>query len=112
MLVIEEPEVTIHPGAVGAILDLLRHAARQMQVIVTTHSPDVLDAEWLGDKNLRIVTWQEGATRILPLEAGTGEALSEHLMRAGELLRSNALRPVLADPGTIPESGLFEDVAA
>jgi predicted ATPase len=111
VLVIEEPEATIHPGALGAILDLLHHAARQMQVIVTTHSPDVLDAEWLREKHLRIVTWEEGATRILPLAKGTSEALQEHLMSAGELLRSNALRPTKVDPEAVPESNLFEDTA-
>ena len=45
LLVIEEPEATIHPGALGAVLDLLRHAGRSMQVVVTTHSPDILDAD-------------------------------------------------------------------
>ena len=39
LLVIEEPEATMHPGALGAILDVLRHAERFMQVVVTTHSP-------------------------------------------------------------------------
>ena len=110
VLVIEEPEATIHPGALGAILDLLRHASRYMQVIVTTHSPEVLDADWLEEKHLRIVTWDEGATRILPLAAGTREALQELLMSAGELLRSNALRPTIVAAGTVPETNLFEDV--
>ncbi|MCK7510409.1 MAG: ATP-binding protein [Desulfobacterales bacterium] len=50
LLVIEEPEATIHPGALGAILDLIRHANRTMQVIVTTHSPEVLDAKWIGGR--------------------------------------------------------------
>ncbi len=109
VLVIEEPEATIHPGALGAILDLLRHASRQMQVIVTTHSPDILDADWLREENLRIVTWQEGATRVLPLASGTSEALREHLMSAGELMRSNALNPVAIMPKTCAESNLFED---
>jgi len=111
VLVIEEPEATIHPGALGAILDLLRHASRYMQVVVTTHSPDVLDADWLEDKHLRIVTWDHGVTRILPLATGTQEALREHLMSAGELLRSNALRPALVAAGTVPETNLFEDLA-
>ena len=39
VLVIEEPEATMHPGALGAILDLLRHAGRFMQVVVTTTVP-------------------------------------------------------------------------
>ncbi len=112
VLVIEEPEATIHPGALGAILDLMRHASRYMQVIVTTHSPEVLDADWLADGNLRIVSWDEGAMRILPLATGTQEALREHLMSAGELLRSNALRPTIIVPGTVPETNLFEDVAS
>jgi len=112
VLVIDEPEATIHPGALGTILDLLRHASRSMQVIVTTHSPDVLDAEWLLDEHLRIVTWNEGATRILPLASGTQEALREHLMSAGELMRSNALRPMTVAPENVPETILFEDVAA
>jgi predicted ATPase len=112
VIVIEEPEGTIHPGALGAILDLMRHASRHMQVIVTTHSPDVLDAEWLQDNHIRIVSWQEGATRITPLSAGARETLQEHLMSAGELLRSNALRGQPISPEAVPQPSLFEDVAA
>src|SRR5262249_37244180 len=62
LIVVEEPESTIHPGALGAVLDLLRHASRKMQLVVTTHSPEVLDAKWLEDRHLRVVDWQEGAT--------------------------------------------------
>jgi predicted ATPase len=112
LLVIEEPEATIHPGALGAILDLLRHSSRFMQLVVTTHSPDVLDAEWLEDRHFRIVGWQEGATRITPLSAGSREALREHLMSAGELLRSNALRGAAVSAEAIPQTSLFEDLAA
>jgi predicted ATPase len=112
LIVIEEPESTIHPGALGAVLDLIRHASRRMQVIVTTHSPDVLDAEWLQDNHIRIVSWHEGATRITPVSTGSREALQEHLMSAGELLRSNALRGQPISPDAVPQPNLFEDVAA
>lgn len=93
LLVIEEPEATIHPGALGSILDLLRHAGRFMQVVVTTHSPDILDAEWIEDCHLRIASWERGATRICQVSPATRVALGEHLMGAGELMRSNALLP-------------------
>lgn len=93
LLAIEEPEATIHPGALGAILDLLRHASRKMQVVVTTHSPDVLDAEWVRDNHIRMVEWYEGATRIAPISEASRQALQQHLMGAGELLRANALEP-------------------
>jgi predicted ATPase len=47
LLVLEEPEASIHPGALDAILDLIRIASRRTQVIVTTHSPEILDAKWI-----------------------------------------------------------------
>lgn len=93
VLAIEEPEVTMHPGAVGAITDVLRQASRWMQVIVTTHSPEVLDAEWIEDRHLRLIDAEHGFSRVRSVSGPTRQALKEHLMSAGELLRSNALRP-------------------
>ena len=91
LLVIEEPEASIHPGALGLILDVLRLAGRSMQVIVTTHSPDVLDAKWIEDRHLRILTWEHGFTRISCVSRAVKTALGKRIMGAGELLRSNAL---------------------
>ena len=108
VLVIEEPEASMHPGALGPILDLLRHASRFMQVIVTTHSPDVLDVGWIEDRHLRLVDWEEGETRVAPISAAAARALVEVPMGAGELLRANALTaadPPSADPRRL---GLFE----
>jgi predicted ATPase len=112
LIAIEEPEATIHPGALGVILDVLRFASRRTQVIVTTHSPDALDADWLEDRHIRVVTWQEGATRVTPLSTGSRDVLREHLMSAGELLRSNALHGMSPGPGAAQESQLFEDLVA
>ena len=99
VLIIEEPEATMHPGALGAVLDLLRHAGRFMQVVVTTHSPDVLDASWIEDRHLRMVGWEDGASHVAPVAEASRAALRQRLMGAGELLRSNALagagRPAL-----------------
>ena len=91
LLVIEEPEASVHPGAVGSILDVLRLASRTMQVVVTTHSPDILDAKWIEDGHLRILNWEDGCTRIGHVSRAVRTVLKEHLMGAGELLRSNAL---------------------
>lgn len=91
ILLIEEPEATIHPGALGAVLDVLWHAKRFMQVIVTTHSPDILEAKWIEDHHLRIVTWDDGCTHVARVSADTREALRGHLMDAGELMRSGTL---------------------
>lgn len=91
VLVLEEPEATMHVGALGAILDLLHHASQFSQVIVTTHSPDILDADWIEDQHLKIVSWTDGKTDAAPLSDASRTALQKHLMRAGEQLRSNAL---------------------
>lgn len=109
----EAPEATIHPGALGAILDLLLNASERMQVVVTTHSPEVLDAKWLEARNIRIVEWTDGASRIAPLAEASRRALHDHLMGAGELLRSNALdaEPLFDDPGGIAEGDFFETLA-
>ena len=93
LLVIEEPEATIHPGALGSVLDVLRRAGRFMQVVVTTHSPDILDADWVEDRHLRIAQWEAGKTGIGSVSPSVRRALAEHLMGAGELLRANALTP-------------------
>jgi predicted ATPase len=110
LLAVEEPEATIHPGALESVLELLRHAAKHMQVVITTHSPDLLDAKWIGDRHLRIVEWSEGATRVSPVSDATRKALQGHLMGAGELLRSNALEPapLFDDQLDLKQADLFE----
>ena len=91
VLIVEEPEATIHPGALGAVLDVLHHAASSTHTIITAHSPDILEARWIEDGHLRIVSWEDGATQVAPVSEATRTALREHLMDAGELLRANAL---------------------
>ena len=91
VLVIEEPEASMHPGALGSILDVMQLASQSMQVVVTTHSPDILDGKWIEDRHLRVLSWRHGATRIDRVSQSVRAALEKHLMGAGELLRSNAL---------------------
>jgi len=92
LIAIEEPEGTIHPEALGSILDVVKTFARDTQIIITTHSPELLDASWIQPENIRIVTWNRGVTHVQPLGSASVKALQSHLMGAGEQLRSNALR--------------------
>jgi predicted ATPase len=111
VIVIEEPEASIHPGALGVILDILRHASKEMQVVITTHSPDVLDAKWVREESIRMVTLENGITRVSRLSEFSLKALREHLMGAGELLRSNSLepaQPVLFEKLDSRQVSLFE----
>jgi hypothetical protein len=112
VVVIEEPESTIHPEALGAILDVIRIAASRTQVLLTTHSPEVLDARWIEPTNVRVVTWEHGITRVLPLGTAPVRAIQRHLMGAGELFRSNALEPEEGqgpDGSAVQDADLFTD---
>jgi predicted ATPase len=111
LIFVDEPETSIHPGAAGAILDTLRNAAAAMQVVVSTQSPEILDAKWIEDKNIRSVVWREGTTQVEEIPENAKRALRAHLMGAGELLRSEALEPGPA-PQEVnrPDVDLFEEI--
>ena len=106
LIAIEEPELNIHPGALEAIADILNIAAQRTQVVVTTHSPDLLDTKWIQPENLRVVEWEAGATRISEIGEAPVQALRQHLMGAGELLRADALDAAAPAPEDV--SDLFE----
>ena len=48
LIAIEEPESTVHPAAALIIMDAILEASKRGQIIVTTHSPDLLDHQELG----------------------------------------------------------------
>ncbi len=90
---IEEPEIALHPAAAGVLTDSLRDASRIRQVLVTSHSPDLLDDKEVSDSSILAVISVDGDTRIGHLDVAGRAALREHLYTAGELLRLEQLRP-------------------
>jgi len=90
---IEEPETALHPAAASALREALTRASEQTQVIVTSHSPDLLDDPELSADSLLAVIVGAGETRIAPVDEASREALRQHLFSAGELLRLNQLAP-------------------
>ena len=110
LIAIEEPESTIHPGALESILDVLLEASKSTQIVMTTHSPELLDAKWITERHLRLVDWRDGATDITSVSEANRTALQQHLMGAGELLRANALEPASSEGASRPRPQLFESV--
>lgn len=90
---IEEPETALHPAATGVLLDALETASRTRQVIVTSHSPDLLDTSSIGVDSLLAVRAEAGDTHIGRVDGPTAKALMESLYTPGELLRSDQLQP-------------------
>lgn len=99
---IEEPETALHPGASAALREALGRASERTQVIVTSHSPDLLDDMGISPDTLLVVAAEEGVTRIVPLGQGSRTAMREHLCSAGELLRLNQLSADPVPPGVAP----------
>ena len=96
---IEEPETALHPGAVAVLLDSLRDAANRTQVIITTHSPELLDDKHLDVNSILAVEAHDGDTVIAPVDEASRSVVQDRLFTAGELLRSNQLQP---DPTALP----------
>lgn len=108
---VEEPEVALHPAAAGVLLDSLRDASRKTQVIVTSHSPDLLDDKDIDSESILAVVSQGGVSEIGPLDRAGKSVLMDRLYTAGELLRLNQLVP---DTETVrvmrkDQPNLFED---
>ncbi len=94
---IEEPETALHPAAAGALMDALREAASRTQVLLTTHSPDLLDQIEIDRDGLLVVVAEEGTTKIAPADAASLDAIRSHLYPPGSLLRMDQLQPDRAD---------------
>ena len=90
---IEEPELALHPAATAVLLDALREASRRTQVLVTSHSPDLLDHKDIVADELIAVTSADGNTVIGRPGAAAASALRDQLYTAGELLRMDQLEP-------------------
>ncbi len=108
---LEEPEIALHPAAASVLLAALRDASRHVQILVTSHSPDLLDNADIGTESLLAVENEAGLTRIGPLDQAGREMLKEHLFTPGELLRQNQLAPdstALSDVASERQLKLFE----
>jgi len=88
---IEEPETALHPGAAAVLRSALLEASHLVQVIVTSHSPDLLDDKAITEDMLLSVTSRKGNTIIGRVDPVSRDAIRDHLFTAGELLRLNQL---------------------
>lgn len=95
---IEEPEIAMHPAMVGAFLDEFRHAAHKAQVIITTHSPDLLEDKHLDVDSILAVEAHDGNTVIAPIDEVGRSVVHDRLFTVGELLRMDQLQP---DPASV-----------
>lgn len=91
---IEEPELTVHPGAIPLLHDYLMQAARRSQVIVTTHSPELLDLVEPDDVRV-VVRNEEGVTSVARLAVNQRDVVKQGLMKLGEVMRAPGLQQMV-----------------
>ena len=104
---VEEPETALHPAAAGALLDALREASDSRQVIVTSHSPDLLDSPDVNAESILAVSASDGCTSIAPLTPSERTVLKRRLKTPGEMLRTNQLTPDLQKVPKLGQLKLF-----
>ena len=90
---IEEPETGLHASAAGVLLGAMMEAADMRQVIVATHSAEMLDDREIEIEQILPVEMRDAKTVIAPLENITKDMLREHLTTVGRLLRQDHLQP-------------------
>ena len=90
---VEEPEITLHPAAIGVLLDGFRDAADETQIVITSHSPELLDHKGLNTDLILAVEAQDGNTVIAQVDKASKSVLRDKLFTRGELLRLNQLQP-------------------
>lgn len=90
LIAIDEPEVGLHPGMLPIVAEFAREAARRTQVILTTHSPQFLDAFRNEPPTTTVAHWVDGETRLSVVD---GEELARWLEEysLGALFRSGEL---------------------
>lgn len=98
---IEEPETALHPAAARVLRDCLLEASESVQVIVTSHSAELLDDPSIKESMLRAVVAEGNRTSIGNVDEPTRSALRDHLFTAGELLRLQQLQIDPSSPGPV-----------
>lgn len=99
LLIIEEPEANIHAGAAQLIFDVLKQASRRGAVLITSHSPELLDAA--QDEDIFVCDYREGVTHVGPLAAAQKQLVKDGLFKVAELVRTEPLRIEGDQPATL-----------
>lgn len=90
---IEEPETGLHIRAIHALISALESATARTQILLTTHSPEVLEVEGVKPACVRVVQMVDGKTVIARLDPVYEELLRDELGTLGSLSRQRILEP-------------------
>ncbi|MGL4423569.1 MAG: AAA family ATPase, partial [Gemmataceae bacterium] len=69
----EEPETALHPAAMQALADALDEASLRTQVIISTHSAELLSGRDIRPGQVLMVRSHGGQTQITPIDSASKE---------------------------------------
>lgn len=94
LIAIDEPELGLHPGLLPIVAEMIKTAAERTQVLVTTHSPDLLNCFDIADVAVMArhaddakVAWHRPANRrtLVQMLKDVATGTLGDLHRSGEL---------------------------
>ena len=74
----EEPELSVHPGALPMLFDFLNEASGRSHILFTTHSPDLIDR--VPDHQIRVVERRAGSTTVALVGDGRRALVRKRLL--------------------------------
>lgn len=89
LLAMEEPEQTVHPGVLELLVEAFRDVSHGAQLIITTHSPYLLDH--FDTNEIRVVKMIKGETTVKMMRKGQIETVKQGLMSISELMALDGL---------------------
>ena len=105
LLLLEEPELSLHSGIVQQMSELIHRILKnKRQIIVTTHSVDMLNTKGIGSDEIAILTPDSEGTKV---QMASGIHEIHELMKSG-LTASEAVIPKTL-PTNIGQMQLFDN---
>jgi AAA15 family ATPase/GTPase len=86
LLLIEEPELGIHPHQLFSLMEFIKEQSSKKQIIISTHSPIVLDVLSPDELNkINIVKLTKEGTQFYKLNKDQIETAKEYMSKVGDL---------------------------
>jgi len=90
LICIDEPELGLHPDLINHIADALRFASEKTQIVVTTHSADLVDTFTDDPESILVCEKTQGCSKVSRLDAEQLKPWLEHY-RLGALWTSGEI---------------------
>ena len=93
LVAIEEPETSLHPAALHALIEAFDEATSHTQVLLTTHNADWLAEPPITLDQIRVVEMIDGKTVVAPIDSANRLNIEHQLRTLADLQNQAHLRP-------------------